>query len=670
MNKQARRQAVGGRFIFVIGLGLIFLPLKSQEDWGCNKPNKKALKEFEKAQQLRFKGNSAYESLVKATQLDADYAEAYAVLAYLNSKKDASNPQYAKRSISYYEKAREACPAYRNYEANYYLAVDAFKQKNYSQAESYIQEYLTAAKKQKPSYHEELEVMQKQLSQYQELFNKKVPFNPQKVEGASTEFDEYLPMLSPDNQYLFFTRKAEVDSRSVMGVQEKELFIQSRRQYTGKYSQGIPMPPPFNKGAYQGGSSISIDNRLLFITIVSRSATRDGRLFSNGDIYYSEFTGGKWGELKSIGSHINGAFTWEGQPSISADNQTLYFASAKPPSKDNYGGMDLYKTERQPDGSWGPAINLGPTINTPGNEKSPFMHSDSYTLYFSSDGHPGLGGQDIFFSRINKHGKFDVPVNLGSPINTEEDEHGFMVSTDGHYGYFSSDMGEKSLDLYSFELPVEYRPKEIVFVKGSISSQDPDAAKGMSIELKNTSTEEVVKGVVDEEHGEYVAVIAAKEEEDVLMMAKKNGYAFSSQYINSDKDVIGKPMRAQPMEFKPIEKGQTYQINNINFATDSYALNQQVMSILEEFIEFLKGNPGIKIAIYGHTDNVGDAKENLLLSTNRAKAVNDYLILEGIDPSRLSYKGFGESSPIASNSSEDGRAKNRRTEFVVTDTGN
>ncbi|MFT4756567.1 MAG: outer membrane protein OmpA-like peptidoglycan-associated protein, partial [Vicingaceae bacterium] len=433
------------------------------------------------------------------------------------------------------------------------------------------------------------------------------------------------------------------------------------------YSVGIPMPKPFNmdKNSSQGGSSISVDNKLLFITMVSPSYTPDGRSFSNGDIYYSDFYDGTWSGLKSIGDHINGQFTWEGQPSVSADNQTLYFASARAPSETHFGGMDLYKVERQLNGNWGDPINLGPKINTTGDEKSPFMHSDSYTLYFSSDGHPGVGGQDIFFAHVDKFKEFTEPVNIGVPINTEEDEVGFMVSTDGKYGYFSSNAAGEGLDIYNFELPEYARPDEVAFIKGSVSSKDPNAAKGMKIELKNTATNEVTKGVVDEKTGEYVAVIRAKEKEDVMMMAKKNGYAFTSQYVNSNKDVIGRPKRIAAVEFKPIETGQTYQINNINFATDSYELNKQVVNILNEFIVFLDDNASVKVAIHGHTDNVGIPNKNLELSTNRAKAVFNYLIIQDVDPTRLKFKGFGASKPIASNQTVEGKAKNRRTEFVI-----
>lgn len=648
--------------LILLLFALSFFQIKAQEDWGCDKPAKKAEKYFEKAKQYSFRGEESYQLLIDAINEDENYAEALSVLAYLNSKKDQSNIQNKNRTKSYYEKTRAACAAYRNYEATFWLAKYYYNEQDYTQTGKLLDEYVANSKAQKGSNLEEAKVLKKRIDHYRKLFDNPVPFNPKKVEGASTTDDEYLPMLSPDNQFLFFTRKAMVDSKSVYGKQEKELFVQSRKKYDGSYSTGIPLPPPFNKGSYQGGSSISVNNKLLFITIVEQVPTR-GQLFSNGDIYYSEFLKGHWGELKSIGSHINGRGTWEGQPSISADNKTLFFASAR--GEDNFGGMDIYKTDRQADGSWGPPVNLGATINTKGNEKSPFMHSDSYTLYFSSDGHPGVGGQDIFFTRLNEFGKFETPTNIGVPINTVEDEHGFMVSTDGNFGYFSSNIDQQGLDIYNFELPGFAKPEEVIFVKGSVASKDPDAAKGMTIELKNMATNQVVQGVVDEESGEYVAVIAAKESQDVMMMAKKNGYAFTSQYISSDKDIVGKPKRIAPMEFNPIETGETYQINNINFATDSYDLSAQVMNILNEFILFLEENPSVKVSIQGHTDNVGDPKKNLALSANRAKAVNNYLILEGIDPSRLSYEGFGEKNPIASNQTEEGRAKNRRTEFVI-----
>jgi len=640
-----------------------FPQLLAQEDFGCKKPSKKARKAYEKAEQYNFQGDKAYQLLIEAAREDENYAAALSILAYLNSKKDQSIVQNRSRTFSYYEKTHAACPQYRNYEAAWWLAEAAYKAKDYNNCEQYLKLYINQTNPRQPNNLVAAEELLSKIKQYRIIFENPVPFNPKVVEGVTTSSDEYLPMLSPDNQYLFFTRKVTEDSKTILGETEKELFVKSRKKYDGTYSVGIPMPTPFNKGAYQGGSSISIDNRLLFITIVNPEPTRSGRLFSNADIYYSEFKEGSWSDLKSIGPHINGRLSWEGHPSISSDNQTLYFSSAR--AEDNYGGMDLYKTERQKDGSWGVPINLGPKINTSGNEKSPFMHSDSHTLYFSSDGHPGVGGFDVFYTKMDSEGDFEVPKNIGIPINTEEDEHGFMVSIDGNYGYFSSNPDKKGLNIYSFEMPKKARPEKVVFIKGQISSNDPDAVKGMTVELKNMATNDVVQGVVNEESAEYVAVISAKESEDVMMMAKKNGYAFTSQYISSAKDVVGKPMRAIDMEFKPIEVGETYAINDINFSTDSYMLSNQVMNVLDEFINFLKENQSIRLAIYGHTDNIGSAESNLTLSKNRAKAVSDYLIHEGISSERLSYKGFGSKKPIESNATEIGRAKNRRTEFVI-----
>ena len=312
---------------------------------------------------------------------------------------------------------------------------------------------------------------------------------------------------------------------------------------------------------------MSVDNKLLFITVVEQ-VNVNGYGFPTQDIYYAEFKEGYWSDLKSCGPNINSMKVWEGQPSISADNRTLYFSRAinKVIPGEHFGLMDIYKSERQADGSWGKAINLGPEINTAGNEKSPFMHSDSYTLYFSSDMHMGMGGFDIFFSKMDENGTFSRIKNLGYPINTEEDEHGFIVGNDGRYGYFSSMVEEVSLDIYSFELYQEARPEKIVFVKGETIS-GKEALEGLEIKLKNVNTQKEVDAVLDTETGEYVGVIAVKEDEDVLMTAKKDGYAFTSQYISSDENVVGKPVESK-LEVKEIKKGEAYRINNINFATN------------------------------------------------------------------------------------------------------
>jgi outer membrane protein OmpA-like peptidoglycan-associated protein len=646
--------------------GSVSLSSAAQEN-GCQEPNKKAKKLFDKAAQVRFKGNNAYQDLIEATKIDPDFVDAFFVLADLNQQKFKNDPiRYAangNRAIGYWEKIISSCAAFRNFEVVFLLGEYHYARKQYDVAEPLLAQYVNNAS---ATIRNELPKAKKWLEgirSYQALMKNPVPFKPQKLKGPATSDDEYLPMLSPDNRYLFFTRKTEVNNRdNAFGPKVRELLSQSSQMSLDSFSKGIPLPEPFNQGEYQGGNCISVDNKMMFVTVVSMENIQ-GRGFANADIYYTELLDGAWTDLKSIGANINGRTTWEGQPSVSSDNQTLYFASAR--GEDNFGGMDLYKVERKSDGSWSNPINLGENINTKGNDKSPFVHSDSYTLYFSSDGHIGVGGYDIYYARIDEDKSFKLPKNLGYPINTEKDEHGFIVSTDGRYGYFSSNMSGEGLDIYSFELYKEARPEKVVFLRGKIESKDPDAAKGMTIELKNTTTNEITKGVVDESSGEYVAVIKATEKEPVMMMAKKDGYAFTSQYIDTDKDVVGRPIKVKPLEVNPIEAGQTYRINDITFETNSAQLSSKVMTILDEFIEFLNANPTVKVLIQGHTDSRGDANENLILSSKRAKAVNDYLLLEGIASARLRYKGFGASKPLATNETEAGRAKNRRTEFVI-----
>lgn len=647
--------------------------LFSQEN-PCWEPSKKALKAYDK---YRVNAVSLGEKIAQLEQIHKDFPEYVEILDELSSlyKKQAEiaaeNPNTFNKSLNYericiakMHKITEVCPKYAGAIMSIKLGEYYYMDKNYSQAKVYFNQFLAN----NDSYQKEIAAAKKYLnniSAYEFLINNKVPFEPVKVKGGvNTKWNEYLPMLSPDNRYLYFTREKEIDTKATFDRYQKvELLTESRRVGTNTFSSGLDMPERLNIGQYQGGTSISVDNSLLFITVVNLEPMKDGRLYDNADIYYSERKNGQWGELKSIGDHINGRLTWEGQPCISSDNQTLYFTSAR--EQDNFGGMDIYKVERLPNGKWGNPINLGDSINTTGNDKSPFMHADSYTLYFSSDGHIGMGGFDIFYSKMDEQANFYFPKNLGNPINTDKDEHGFVVSTDGKYGYFASNLDGTSLDICSFELYESARPKKVVFVEGSIKSESGIVPENVEIELKTVDSERTQKGVVNEETGNYVAVVAVEEEEDVLLTAKKEGYAFTSQLISSNEKVIGKPVKQEQMEIKEIKPEEKHTINDINFAINSYELSKQSKFILDGFVEFLEINPTVKIAIYGHTDNVGDDNDNLLLSKNRAREVQNYLISKGIDENRLSYDGFGESQPIASNENEEGRAKNRRTEFLI-----
>jgi outer membrane protein OmpA-like peptidoglycan-associated protein len=326
--------------------------------------------------------------------------------------------------------------------------------------------------------------------------------------------------------------------------------------------------------------------------------------------------------------------------------------------------LDIYFSKLQEDGKWSKAVKMGAAINTNGNEKSPFIHSDRKTLYFASDSLPGLGGFDLFVVRKDSTGKWGKPVNLGYPINTEADEVGFFVSTDGKRGYFASNKinGNTGYDIYSFELYPAARPSKVYFQKGELKVGHEETIAA-TIEIRDVVNNKLTTVDVDSTTGEYAFIVDF--DHDLMVSVKKEGLDFHSQYV-STKDTSNNSVKKKEIDLKPLEVGGQYTINDILFATNSDRINDTIKVVLNEFADYLNLNPKLKLSLQGHTDDVGSSTDNMVLSENRAKAVFDYLLQRGIVKDRLTYKGFGESQPIASNTTEAGRALNRRTVFVVT----
>ena len=302
-----------------------------------------------------------------------------------------------------------------------------------------------------------------------------------------------------------------------------------------------------------------------------------------------------------------------------------------------------------------------------------------------------LGGFDIFYSRQDSTGKWGKPKNMGSPINTSGDDVGFFVSSDGKYGYFSSNNPQKTLgksvggiDIYYFELPQNARPDEVAIVKGKVTTADGNAVAGAQVELKDMVTKKVITAVVDSATGEYAVAANVKKnpdgnQDDMLVVVKKDGFAFSSQLLSpkdsSTKKILTasnfeeKKIEVKPVELKTdsVQEGKAFTLNNIYFGPSRSDLKEESKFVLDEFAEYMKANPTVKIDIYGHTDNTGNDQDNLNLSTDRAFTVFEYLRNAGSVPKEqiVNHKGFGETQPIAPNDTEEGRAKNRRTEFVI-----
>ena len=585
--------------------------------------------------------------------------DAWFVLGLVNFKKHDNNFKEAERC---FKKVAELCPGYDPY-MYYYLGEIYYGQEDFEAAVENLALFLKDVDqiKKDEDYNRAVDLM-KYAEFYVQMLKKPVPFEPKVVEGISTPANEYLPILSPDNQIAFYTREIKIDPSKNSLVQEArthEKFIYSMLKEDGKFDDGEAMPEPFNINDNEGGATLTADNNTLYYTVCKFDAQRK---YLNCDIFYSENISGEWSQIKNLGNEINLPGSWESQPSISADGQTLYFVSDR---SGGFGGYDIYKTVRDSEGKWGAPLNLGPVINSAGNEKSPFIHPDGHTLYFSSDGLMGLGGYDIFFARLDENGVWPKPKNIGYPINSPDDEIGFFVSTDGTQGFFASNKyaGKGGWDLYSFDLYDAARPERVLFIKGNVKSESPSEPLKARIELKNIETKKISQIPMDTLTGNYVAV--APFNSDYIMTVKKANHVYESKYISKVDTMFKLPAKVD-IEVKPIELNKSYRINDIYFEFNSFDLTPESKPVLDQLIVFLAENQQISIQIQGHTDNIGNDASNLKLSENRAESVYNYLVEQGITKDRLTYKGFGKSLPVAGNDTEEGRAKNRRTVFVIT----
>lgn len=363
----------------------------------------------------------------------------------------------------------------------------------------------------------------------------------------------------------------------------------------------------------------------------------------------------------NLGDKINTEF-WETTPSLSPDKRTLYFTSNRP---GGIGGADLYVSQMQANGKWGPAENMGPVLNSAGDEMAPFIHADNQTLYFTSSGHPGYGGADLFISRKQLDGSWSKPENLGYPINTIENDGSLAVAADGKTAYYSSNRSDSrgGLDLYTFELREDIRPYKTLYVKGNVFDAKTKQPVPATVELIDNSVNKSLMKIQTDGSGAYFITLPLGK--DYTFSVNRKGYLYyTEQYSLSGK--AADSTYQKDIALQPVTLNSTFVFNNIQFATGSYQLLPISLVELDRLLLVLQENPTLKIQISGHTDNVGKPDDNLKLSDNRAKSVADYLISKGIGAGRLSWKGFGATQPIADNATETGRAKNRRTAFTIT----
>ncbi len=461
----------------------------------------------------------------------------------------------------------------------------------------------------------------------------------------NTADDEYLPVATADESELIFTRK----------INNNEDFYTSKK-VDGKWQTATYLSANINTPQYnEGAQSISQDGKYLFFTGCNRP---DG--LGRCDIYVAKKQGDDWGKPYDLQPPVNTS-GWESQPSLSSDGRTLYFVSNR---KGGYGGYDIWKSTVT-DKGWGEPVNLGPNINTAFDEQSPFIHADDSTLYFCSDGWPGMGGKDLFVSHLGKNGEWGKPVNVGYPINSSGDENGLTVTASGQYAFFASNKlnGSGGYDIYTFELPESDRPHLVTYVKGIVTdakTHEPLEAAVEILDLEKNAP--VYQDYSAPDKGDFLATLTTGK--NYGLNVSKSGYLFYSANF-SLMGLKAKEPYNLTIELSPIEVGNKVVLNNIFFDTNKFDLKPDSKAELEKLLEFLAQNPAIHIEVSGHTDDVGNAQANQVLSENRAKAVYNYLIAAGVNAQRLVFKGYGETQPRVPNTTDENRAKNRRTEFKI-----
>lgn len=669
-------------------LSVLKTPYYSQENDPCITSDKKLIKLISTAlSQETFEKKT--EKFAEAIQKYPDNAETYYLYARLceqeasrllkSEKTESQADVLKKKSLFFYQATIKKCPDFHA-DCYYNIGITLLSSGDVKNALPFLKKFVSFPEdnysilpqdfiQKKAEINSIIEDIEFEKS----LRENPVPFSPEKVMNVSSSQNEYFPMISPDNDLMFFTRKTDKTNLGNIANFVEEEFTLATRLDQGKntFTFGDRLPKPFNDGAFYnyGTASLSVDNKEMVICACKKEIIY-GQDYLNCDLYTTKFKrsgkGGndfEWTPLVNMGPNINTKDGWEAQPSLSADGKLLFFTSFRKGSRDN----DIYLSERQEDGTWGIAKPFD-VINTNGKDKSPFFHQDGETLYFVSSStysRKGMGGLDIFYIRKENNG-WTKPENIGYPINSEKDELGLFVSTSGKVAYYSSDK-DGDWNIYAFDLYEKARPQEVVIVKGTLSDENGKPITDAKIEITYNESGKTETFDVNGDDGKYAAVVKVSKAEDITISASKTGMAYNAKVIEKDVFENRKTTSIQTGIIKTdsIKPGKAYQLDDIYFTTDSWELNKRSIILLNSFSSYLKKNPSLRIAVNGHTDDLGDDEQNRVLSQNRSNSVKSYLMQMGISADRIEAFGLGETQPRLPNNSENNRAKNRRTEFQI-----
>jgi outer membrane protein OmpA-like peptidoglycan-associated protein len=626
---------------------------------GYSTSDKGAIKRYESgvACMQQRKMECAFNEFSKAAQADDRFVEPRIMLAEIAEQRGQDD-----EAIARYREVMAIAPRFFP-TAQLHLADLEFRNGQYVEAEKNYKGYLE--KEQDPLRKARARLGLDNCTFAARAVQQPVPFEPKNLGPAVNSADpEYYPCITADDATLIYTRRVKDPELIPWGMQED--FMVSHRDAQGAWQAAKPIPTVNTRQYNEGAGTLTPDGRFIVFT---KCATEDGSYggslqgFGSCDLFISRRIGDRWTPPENLGPPVNSR-NWETQPSMASDGRTLYFIRGTQ-AQDGIKSMDIYTTALQEDGTWSKPEKLGANVNTPYQEESVQIHPDGRTLYFSSNGHPGFGGLDIFVSRKEEDGSWGKALNLGYPINTGADENSLLVSADGEVAYFASDRegGLGDLDLYSFELYPEARPLAVSFIRGKVTDRTNGQPVEADVQLYDLATGKLATGAYsDPRTGEFLVCIPAGR--SYALNASSEGYLFFSQNYDVATGTPKEPYTLN-VPLSPLTAGSVIALRNIFFNTASYDLLPASNAELEKLVQLLRTNTTLRIELGGHTDNVGADAANLTLSDQRAQAVRDFVIAQGIDASRITAKGYGETKPVATNDTEGGRAQNRRTEVTV-----
>jgi outer membrane protein OmpA-like peptidoglycan-associated protein len=477
--------------------------------------------------------------------------------------------------------------------------------------------------------------------------------------SINSSHPDYSPRLSADQSTMIFTsrRPENTGGKTYDGGQYfEDIYIATRRGDQWGKAQNIGWP--INTVGNEAAIGISADGQEILIY-------KDD--MGDGNIYSSRLEGDKWSQPKKLNSYINSPY-WEPSAFLSADGLSLFFVSDRP---GGHGGTDIYRSRRAPGGDWGRPVNLGPAVNSPYDEHSPYIHPDGATLFYSSKGHNTMGGYDVFFTRAtqNDDRTWAKPTNVGYPINTPGDDAFYMVSTDKQTAYYSSMMkdavGDKDIYLVTFSESIS---SPLALLKGKVYSTGTETASNVVITVTDNETNEV-EGVyyANPKTGEYLFVLTPGRSHNISYEADGRLFYSENRFVPE----TGKYTEiVQDIRLSDLSVGAKVSLSNIFFDFDDTKLRPSSKTELDRLVSFMKKNPNIGVEVTGFADAKGADDYNRKLSLGRAQSVVNYITGQGVEKSRLTATGLGAQTHVVVKSGKDpaGRESDRRVELKIVRT--